>query len=171
MGHPPLEKTALAFFVLIAWVYERTAKSGPRGAGRAGNLEFARLCVRKTRLDVRAVLEVSAMEGQEKKAKDWRKCKEFRGVREEILESLGGKDKLDAITRSRVDEYLDFWVMRHQLQDDVNSRGLYVEDDRGRMTENRSVSLSIQASRQMAAIASALGLVVGAERRMEDEEL
>lgn len=111
------------------------------------------------------------MESQEKKPKDWRKCKEFRGVRDELLDSLGGKDKLDAITRSRVDEYLDFWVLRHQLQDDISSRGLHVQDDRGRLMENRSVSLSIQASRQMSAIATALGLIVGAERRLEDEEL
>lgn len=107
----------------------------------------------------------------EKAPKDWRKSKEFRDVREELQRSMGGKENMDAITAARIDEYLDFWVLRHQLQDDITARGLYVEDDRGRTMENRSVSLSIQASRQMAAIAAALGLVIGAERKLEDDEL
>lgn len=105
------------------------------------------------------------------KAKDWRKSKSFKDVRAEILSSLGPAESMDALTLSRVDEYMDFWVLRHQLQDDVNERGLYVWDERGRMMENRSVSLGIQASRQMSALASALGLVIGAERRMEEDEL
>lgn len=105
------------------------------------------------------------------KAKDWRKSKSFKAVRAEILSSLGSAESMDALTLSRVDEYMDFWVLRHQLQDDVDERGLYVRDDRDRLMENRSVSLGIQASRQMSALASALGLVIGAERRMEEDEL
>lgn len=120
------------------------------------------------------------MADQTKSPKDWRKTKEFKAVRDELIDSLGDKnektiagkkEKMDALTLSRVDEYLDFWVLRHQLQDDVAARGLYVKDDRDRLMENRSVSLSIQASRQMSAIAAALGLVMGAERRLEEDDL
>lgn len=111
------------------------------------------------------------MADQPKSPKNWRQSKEFRDVRAELIASLGGKEKLDAITRSRIEEYMDFWVLRHQLQEDVATRGLYVKDDRDRLMENRSVSLSIQASRQMSAIASALGLVIGAERRLEEDDL
>lgn len=57
----------------------------------------------------------------------------------------------------KVQEYLDFWVRRQELQADVAQRGLTVTDDRGRMSENRSVTLEIQVSRQMLAIFAALG--------------
>ena len=106
-----------------------------------------------------------------KAAKDWRKCREYKAVRNEILDGLGGKAVVDPLTLSRLDEYMDFWVLRHQLQDDVTARGLFVTDDRGRVSENRSVSLSIQASRQMSAIAAALGLSIGAARLEEADEL
>lgn len=107
----------------------------------------------------------------EKALRSWRTSRAFKAVRGELFASLGGRQSMDAVTLSRVEEYMDFWVLRHQLQDDIAARGLYVADDRGRLTENRSVSLSIQASRQMSAISAALGLVIGAERRMEDDEL
>lgn len=103
--------------------------------------------------------------------KNWRNCSEFRRVRNDVYASLGGEKAVDPLTASRVEEYLDFWVLRHQLQDDINDRGLYVQDDRGRTSENRSVSLSIQTSRQMAAIAATLGLVVGTDRANEEDEL
>lgn len=60
--------------------------------------------------------------------------------------------------RDKVDEYMSFWMRRRQLRDDVAARGLYVTDDRGRISENRSVSLEIQASRQMLAILQAIGI-------------
>lgn len=104
-------------------------------------------------------------------AKNWRKSRAYKAVREEILATFGGQQIMDAVTLSQVETYMDFWVLRHQLQDDITARGLYVQDERGRTMENRSVSLSIQASRQMSAIASALGLVMGAERLQEEDDL
>lgn len=111
------------------------------------------------------------MAARKKSPKDWRKTEDFRALREEIVASLERVQAMDAITLSRVEEYMDFWVLRHQLQDDISARGLYVTDERGRLMENRSVSLSIQTSRQMAAIGAALGLTVGAERQGEEDEL
>ncbi len=111
------------------------------------------------------------MSEKSEKVKDWRKSSAYAALKDEIYSSLGGKYGMDAITKSRVEEYLDYWVLRHQLQDDISKRGLYTQDDRGRMMENRSVSLSIQASRQMASIAGSLGLIVGADRQMDEEDL
>lgn len=111
------------------------------------------------------------MAASAKAAKDWRKCREYKAVRNEMLDGLGGKGAVDALTLSRLEEYMDFWVLRHQLQDDVTARGLYVTDERGRVSENRSVSLSIQASRQMSAISAALGLTIGTARLEEADEL
>ncbi len=111
------------------------------------------------------------MDEKKRPTKNWRTSADFKRVRAEIYDALGGEKDVDRLTASRVEEYLDFWVLRHQLQDDITARGLYVQDDRGRTMENRSVSLSIQTSRQMAAIASTLGLMVGVERSEEDDEL
>ena len=56
---------------------------------------------------------------------------------------------------------MDFWVLRQELKEDIARRGLTVVDDRGRQTENRSVSLSVQVSRQMMALFTALGFKPG----------
>ena len=48
-------------------------------------------------------------------------------------------------------------ALRQELKADIAQRGLTVTDDRGRQTENRSVSLSVQVSRQMMALFTALG--------------
>lgn len=69
--------------------------------------------------------------------------------------ALRGLDETAYI--DKVDEYMDFWVRRCELRDDVNERGLTVTDERGRVSENRSVSLEIQVSRQMLALFTALG--------------
>lgn len=60
--------------------------------------------------------------------------------------------------QDKVDEYMMFWVMRKQLRDDVAARGMVVTDERGRVSENRSISLSIQVSRQMVSILQLVGL-------------
>ena len=51
----------------------------------------------------------------------------------------------------------DFWVLQQELKADIARRGLTVTDDRGRQTENRSVSLAVQVSRQMMALFNAMG--------------
>lgn len=111
------------------------------------------------------------MASKKKSPKDWRKTEDYQTLRDEVVAQLEKVQVIDAITLSRVEEYMDFWVLRHQLQDDISARGLYVTDERGRTTENRSVSLSIQASRQMGAIGASLGLTMGAERSTEEDEL
>lgn len=161
--------------MLIGGIQDKTAASGPRGAagvrvahGYAHGQELQNQPVGQS---VRTMSEVCKVAEEKATGKNWRGTKEFRQVRAEIYEAVGGQDPVDPLTASRVEEYLDFWVLRHQLQDDITARGLYVQDDRGRTTENRSVSLSIQTSRQMASIAATLGLVVGTERADGEDEL
>lgn len=90
-------------------------------------------------------------------AKDWRKTKQFRELKKSMLDNLEARGLLEKAYTDKVDEYLDFWVRRQELQTDVAERGLSVMDDRGRITENRSVSLEIQVARQMLAVWTALG--------------
>ncbi len=81
----------------------------------------------------------------------------YRALRTAMLKSLEARGLGDKVYTDKVEEYMDFWVRRRELRDDVAERGLTVVDDRGRVTENRSVSLEVQVSRQMLAIFAALG--------------
>lgn len=74
-----------------------------------------------------------------------------------MLKDLKERGLDSRVYTDKVDEYMDFWVRRRKLRDDVSVRGLTVTDDRGRLSENRSVSLEVQVSRQMLALFTALG--------------
>lgn len=91
------------------------------------------------------------------KKADYRKTKDFKALRSAMLEKLALRGLEETAYTDKVDEYMDFWVRRRELRDDVDARGLTVTDERGRISENRSVSLEIQASRQMLALFTALG--------------
>lgn len=106
------------------------------------------------------------------KRPDYRKTKRFKNLRKAMLDRLALRGLDEAAYIDKVDEYMDFWVRRCELRDDVNDRGLTVTDERGRVSENRSVSLEIQVSRQMLSIFTALGFKpddFGGECGAEDE--
>lgn len=88
---------------------------------------------------------------------DVRRSKAFRTLKKSMVESLEARGLCEDIYRDKVEEYMEFWARKQELAEDIRERGLSVYDDRGRLTENRSVSLEIQVSRQMLAIFTALG--------------
>lgn len=88
---------------------------------------------------------------------DARKSKAFLNLRKSLLEDLNRRGLTGISYTDKVDEYMDFWILRQELRADVAERGLIVTDERGRVTENRSVSLEIQVSRQMLALFTAMG--------------
>ena len=93
----------------------------------------------------------------DEKQKDWRKTKAFLELKRDLESNLQARGMVEQVYRDKVNEYLDFWVLHQELKADIKARGLTVTDDRGRESENRSVSLSIQVSRQMLNIYAALG--------------
>lgn len=101
--------------------------------------------------------------------------REYRDLRQSMLDNLAVRGLGEDVYRDKVQEYMDFWVRRQELQDDIARRGLTVTDDRGRLMENRSVSLEIQVSRQMLAIFTTLGFkedaLAAAARGDDDDEL
>lgn len=100
--------------------------------------------------------------------------REYRDLRQSMLDNLAARGLDEDVYRDKVQEYMDFWVRRQTLRDDIARRGLTVEDDRGRLMENRSVSLEIQVSRQMLAIFTTLGFkedALTAGRSEDDDEL
>lgn len=92
------------------------------------------------------------------KTRAFARTKEYTDLRQSILDALTARGMDTPASRAQLDEYMTFWVRRKQLQEDVEKRGVVVTDERGRTTENRSVSLEIQVSRQMLAIYQSLGL-------------
>lgn len=101
--------------------------------------------------------EGCALSRKPKGPPDWRRTRKYLDLKASLEESLRLRGLTEQVYADKVQEYLDFWVRRQELQSDVLQRGLTVTDDRGRAGENRSVSLEIQVSRQMLAIFTALG--------------
>lgn len=108
------------------------------------------------------------------KRKNYRLTDAYKGLRQSMLQNLIDRDLDGDVYRDKVQEYMDFWVRRQELRDDIARRGLTVTDDRGRLMENRSVSLEIQVSRQMLAIFATLGFkedALTSGQRDDDDEL
>lgn len=117
---------------------------------------------------------LSKTEKPTEKTKDYRRTRAYRDLLESLLRCLSARGIDEDVYRDKVQEYMDFWVRRQELRDDIARRGLTVTDDRGRLMENRSVSLEIQVSRQMLAIFSTLGFkedALASSQRDDDDEL
>lgn len=97
------------------------------------------------------------MSKSEERRKDWGKSKAYKQLAKSLLESLDRRGLTERVYIDKLEEYMDFWVRRQELKEDIAIRGLTVMDDRGRISENRSISLEIQVSRQMLTIFTALG--------------
>ena len=77
------------------------------------------------------------------------------------MDNLAERGLDQTVYTDKVEEYMDFWALRQELKADIAQRGLTVTDDRGRQTENRSVSMAVQVSRQMMALFNAMGFKPG----------
>ena len=104
------------------------------------------------------------------------KTKKYKELKADMLANLEARGLLEKVYTDKVDEYMDLWVQRIQLEQDISKRGISVLDEkRGMMVENRSVSLEVQVSRQMLAIYQALGFrdqaLDAKAGAMDDDEL
>lgn len=99
-----------------------------------------------------------------------KQTKAYRELKKAMLDNLAARGLNDKPYTDKVEEYMDFWVRRQELRDDVAERGLTVVDDRGRVSENRSVSLEIQVSRQMLNLFTALGFDPDDVKPPEDDD-
>lgn len=98
---------------------------------------------------------------EQPKRKDFRQTKAYKVLKESLLGSLAERGLEQEVYLDKVREYLSFWVLLQKLTEDIDQRGLTVTDDRGRQTENRSISLANQTSKQMLALFNALGFKPG----------
>ena len=96
-------------------------------------------------------------------------------LRDSMIENLEARGHVEPIYLDMVEEYLELWDRRRTLSEDVKKRGVIVPDRRGGETENRSISLGTQISKQMLSIYAALGFKEQASSAVptgaEDDEL
>ena len=96
--------------------------------------------------------ERSGQVAQKKRAKGYKK------LRDSLIDNLLSRGITEDVFTDKVQEYMDLWQRRQELEEDIEERGIVIEDaKRGGLVENRSVSLEVQISRQMLAIFKALG--------------
>lgn len=101
----------------------------------------------------------------------------YRKLSRSLTENLEARGLVEDVYVDKVREYMDLWERRQDLKKDIDNRGVTVLDERrGVLVENRSVSLEVQVSRQMLALYKALGFQdeASAARRMGgdgDDEL
>ena len=90
---------------------------------------------------------------------NWKQTKAYRQLKQSLLDNLDARGLVEEVYRDKVEEYMNFWVQLKKLEADIDARGTNIPDEKqGMLVENRSVSLSVQVSRQMLAIFKALGL-------------
>lgn len=92
------------------------------------------------------------------RVKEWHRTAAYRDVRQALEEAAAASSAPDPLRGDRIEEYMSLWCQRQALYDDVRKRGPTVVDDRGRISENRSISLGVQVSKQMMALLGAMGL-------------
>ena len=112
------------------------------------------------------------MAGRTDEPKNWRRTREFRELRRSLIDNLEARGMLEYVYRDKVLEYMDLWVRRRELQEDIARRGVTVWDDKRGQTENRSVTLELQTAKLMLAIYNALGFAekAGSGRSMAAED-
>ena len=87
-----------------------------------------------------------------------KKSRSFTKLRRSLLASLEARGLVEDVYRDKVEEYITLWRQLQALNADIQDRGVVVMDEkRGMLVENRSVSLATQVSKQMLAIYTALG--------------
>lgn len=106
-------------------------------------------------------------------AADISRTKAYKALNKSLLDNLKARGLDCALYKDKVQEYMDFWKLHKELQRDIQERGMVVFDDRNRPSENRSISLDIQVSRQMLALFTAMGFkpedLIGANGGDDDD--
>ena len=99
-------------------------------------------------------------------AKDYRRTKQYRDLKTSMEESLKERGLLnpkeekptDKVFQDLLNRYLDLWCEYQDLSADIAERGVVVMDEkRGMLVENRSLTIRHQTSNKMLDIYAALG--------------
>lgn len=89
---------------------------------------------------------------------DIRESKEYKALKRDMSKSLRDRKLKGKVYTDLLSRYLDLWCEYQHLTDDINERGVVVMDEkRGMLVENRSLTIRHQTSNKMLDIYVALG--------------
>ncbi|MBR2832008.1 MAG: P27 family phage terminase small subunit [Oscillospiraceae bacterium] len=91
-------------------------------------------------------------------AGDIRRTKKYRELKSSMEDSLRSRGLIEPVYTELLSRYLDLWCEYQNLTTDINERGVTVMDEkRGMLVENRSLTIRHQTSNKMLDIYAALG--------------
>lgn len=86
------------------------------------------------------------------------KARGYAKLKKSLEDNLSARGLVEDVFVDKLNEYMALWEKFQELNGDIEARGVSVMDERrGMLVENRSVSLAVQVSRQMLALYDALG--------------
>ena len=89
---------------------------------------------------------------------DLSRTKAYRELRTSLEDHLAARGLIEPIYADLLGRYMELWCEWRDLGDDIRERGVVVMDEkRGMMVENRSLTIRHQTSQKMLDIYSALG--------------
>jgi len=91
-------------------------------------------------------------------AGDIRRTKKYRELKSSMEDSLRSRGLIEPVYTELLSRYLDLWCEYQNLSTDIAERGVAVMDEkRGMLVENRSLTIRHQTSNKMLDIYAALG--------------
>ena len=107
---------------------------------------------------------------------DFKRTKEYRELKQALLDHLAEKGLTNPVYGDMVRRYLSFREMEHQADANIAEKGLNIWDEKRQSWQiNPCVSAKMNASRQAAAIYRALGFEDAAKNALpagdDDDEL
>lgn len=88
---------------------------------------------------------------------NWKRTKAYQKLHKDLMDDLEARGLVSEVYTESVERYMMLWILFRQAQEDIRERGMVVPDSRGGKTENRMISLALQASKEMRAICADLG--------------
>ena len=107
------------------------------------------------------------------KTKDFTKTKKYRSIRQDLLDQLERNGTCGEHYTDLVHDYMDLWVEKKLLAEDIRVRGVTVTYNTGGgqsgVKKNDSIQEKIRVSQQMLNILNALGIKPAQEADDDDE--
>lgn len=111
----------------------------------------------------------------------WTKTAEYTALKKDMLDDLEARGLIGRQYTDKVQEYMNLWCWLKMLNEDVITRGVYVEYSNGATqkgtTDNKSLTIATRVSSQMLNIWAALGFreqavsAAGKQSGGEDDDL
>ena len=107
-------------------------------------------------------------------AKDYKRTNEYKEIRQSLLEQLEESNNLNPHFKGLVEDYMRLWIIKNQLIDDIDERGVVCKYQNGAsqwgFKRNDSVGELNKTSSQMLKILTQLKIQVKEIEPLEEED-